>query len=177
MATICALQTKGVTKSAGVKARLASILVLSLFLASTLGRAADYPQATITNGQVTAKMYLPDAKNGYYRSTRFDWSGAIYSLQYKGHDYYGPWFDSVDPKVINWVNRDGEIVDGPCGALEGPVDEFQTPLGWDEAKPGGTFIKIGVGVLRKTGEKYNRYFPYDVVNPGKWTVKNAQRFR
>lgn len=171
MATICALQTKGVTKSAGVKARLASILVLSLFLASTLGRAADYPQATITNGQVTAKMYLPDAKNGYYRSTRFDWSGAISSLQYKGHDYYGPWFDSVDPKVINWVNRDGEIVDGPCGALEGPVDEFQTPLGWDEAKPGGTFIKIGVGVLRKTGDKYNRYFPYDVVNPGKWTVK------
>jgi hypothetical protein len=147
------------------------VFLLGMLFASTLGFAAEYPQATISNGQVTAKIYLPDAKDGYYRSTRFDWSGAIYSLQYKGHDYYGPWFDSVDPKVINWVNRDGEIIDGPCGALEGPVDEFQVPLAWDEAKEGGAFIKIGVGVLRKTGEKYNRYYPYDVVNPGKWTVK------
>lgn len=116
-------------------------------------------------------MYLPDAKDGYYRSTRFDWSGAVYSLRYKGHDYYGPWFDSVDPKVINWVFRDGKIVSGPCSALQGPVDEFQTPLGWDEAKPGGTFIKLGVGVLRKTGDQYNRYVPYDVVDPGQWTVE------
>jgi hypothetical protein len=171
MTITSSLQTKPVTKPTVAQVRLAAILFLSLFVGSTLSNAAESPQATISNGQVTAKMYLPNAENGYYRSTRFDWSGAVYSLQYKGHDYYGPWFDSVDPKVINWVNRDGKIVDGPCGALEGPVDEFQTPLGWDDAKPGGTFIKIGVGVLRKTGESYNRYFPYDVVNPGKWTVK------
>lgn len=149
----------------------AAALSIIVLLAPARCRAAEYPQATISNGQITAKMYLPDAKNGYYRSTRFDWSGAVYSLEYKGHDYYGQWFDSVDPEVINWVHRDGKIVDGPCGALEGPVDEFQTPLAWDEAKPGGTFIKIGVGVLRKSGDKYNRYFPYDVVNPGKWSVK------
>ena len=145
--------------------------LLSFFLGTALSHGADYPQATISNDQVTAKMYLPDAKEGYYRSTRFDWSGAIYSLQYKGHDFYGPWYDSVDPKVINWVHRDGKIVDGPCGALEGPVDEFQTPPGWDEAKPGGTFIKIGVGVLRKTEDTYNRYFPYEIVDSGKWTVR------
>ncbi len=151
MAIICLFQTESTTNSTAAAARFLTILLLSLFLASKLSYAADYPEATITNGQVTAKMYLPDAKNGYYRSTRFDWSGAVYSLAYKGHDYYGPWFDSVDPNVINWVYRDGKIVDGPCGALEGPVDEFQTPLGWDEAKPGGTFIKIGVGVLRKAG--------------------------
>ena len=54
------------------------------------------------------------------------------------------------------------------------MDEFQTVLGWDDAKPGGTFIKIGVGVLRKTGTEYNRYFPYEIVDSGKWTVEKAK---
>jgi hypothetical protein len=146
-------------------------LLLTLIIGSPLSRAADFPQAQITNGQITAKIYLPDAKNGYYRSTRFDWSGAVYSLRYKGHDFYGPWFDRIDPKVINWVFQGPDIVSGPCSALEGPVDEFQTVLGWDDAKPGGTFIKIGVGLLRKTGTEYNRYFPYDVVDSGKWSIE------
>lgn len=150
---------------------LASVLLIGSLIGLKSGLASGFPKAKISNGQIVANMYLPDSMHGYYRSTRFDWSGAIYSLRYKGHDYYGPWFDSVDPKVINWVHRNGQIVDGPCGALEGPVDEFQIPLGWDDAKPGGTFIKIGVGVLRKTDGKYNRYFPYEVVNSGKWKVK------
>jgi hypothetical protein len=165
-------KNKGLIRCTVAQVRLATIVLLIVFSGSLLGYAADYPQATISNGLITAKMYLPDAKNGYYRSTRFDWSGAVYSLQYKGHNYYGKWFDSVDPKVINWVYRDGKMVNGSCGALDGPVDEFQVPLGWDAAKPGGAFIKIGVGVLRKTGEKYNRFFPYDVVETGKWTVEN-----
>lgn len=146
-------------------------LLLLLSAASTPARAADYPQAQISNGPITARIYLPDAKNGFYRSTRFDWSGAVYSLEYKGHSFYGSWFDSIDPTVVNWVYRDGKIVSGPCSGLWGPVDEFQTPLGFDEARDGGTFIKIGVGVLRKSGDKYNRFVPYDVLNPGKWTVK------
>jgi hypothetical protein len=145
--------------------------LLSFTIGSPAVRAADFPQAEISNGQITAKIYLPDAKNGYYRSTRFDWSGAVYSLQYKGHNFYGPWFDRIDPKVINWVFQGPDIVSGPCSALEGPVDEFQTVLGWDDAKPGGTFIKIGVGVLRKTGTEYNRYVPYEVVDPGNWSVE------
>ena len=146
----------------------AAALLLGLSIAAA---AADFPQAQISNGQITAKLYLPDAAKGYYRSTRFDWSGAVYSLQYKGHEFYGPWYDRIDPKVINWVHQGPEIVSGPCSALMGPVNEFQTPLGWSEAKPGGTFIKIGVGVLRKGEGEYNRYAPYEVLNPGKWTVK------
>jgi hypothetical protein len=160
-----------ISKSAAAIAQLTIPLLVSFFIGSTTGLAASFPQAEISNGQIAAKIYLPDAKNGYYRSTRFDWSGAIYSLRYKGHDFYGPWFDQVDPTVINWVYQGSKIVSGPCSALEGPVDEFQTPLGWDEAKPGGTFIKIGVGVLRKTGADYNRYLPYEVVDPGKWSVR------
>ena len=50
--------------------RLAAIILLSLFAALQPALAAGYPEAEITNGQITAKMYLPDAKDGYYRSTR-----------------------------------------------------------------------------------------------------------
>lgn len=140
-------------------------------LDSTPSHAAEFPRAQITNGQVTAKFYLPDAKNGFYRSTRFDWSGAFSSLQYRGHEFHGQWFDRIDPKVINFAFQGSEIVVGSCGALQGPVDEFQTPVGWNEAAPGGLFLKIGVGVLRKTDGVYNRFFPYEIVNSGKWTVK------
>ena len=75
--------------------------MLGTFAVSAPVQAADFPQASISNGQITATVFLPDPVKGYYRSTRFDWSGAINSLQYKGHNYYGIWFDGVDPKVIN----------------------------------------------------------------------------
>ena len=37
--------------------------------------AADYPEAQISNGVLQVKLLLPDAQKGYYRGTRFDWSG------------------------------------------------------------------------------------------------------
>ena len=154
-------------------ARAAAIVAPILVFITRPSPAADVPEARISNEQITAKIHLPDAKNGYYRSTRFDWSGAVYSLQYKGHDFYGTWYDRIDPKVINWVHQGPEIVSGPCSALAGPVNEFATPLGLDEAKPGGTFIKIGVGVLRRGEGNYNRYFPYEVLDAGKWSVKKT----
>ena len=134
--------------------------------------AADPPHADISNGQVQVKIYLPDAKNGYYRATRFDWSGLVYSLRYNGHDYYGPWFQKTDPSVHDFVYRGPDIVASPCTAITGPVDEF-APLGWDEAKPGGSFIKIGVGALRKPDEgKYDNYRLYEIIDSGKRTIKN-----
>ncbi|NJD10173.1 MAG: hypothetical protein FIB01_06930 [Gemmatimonadetes bacterium] len=149
-------------------------MLLGLLAGPTRGPVADFPQAEISNGQITAKLYLPDARNGYYTSTRFDWSGAVYSLVYRGHEFYGVWYDRIDPAVVNWVFRGSEIVSGPCSALAGPVNEFETPLGWDEAQPGGTFIKLGVGVLRKGEGRYNRFVPYDVLDPGKWTVTKGK---
>jgi hypothetical protein len=133
--------------------------------------AAEYPSAEITNGSVRAKIYLPDPQRGFYRGTRFDWSGVIYSLQANGHDYYGPWFNKTDPSVHDFVYRDADIVAGPCSAITGPVDEFG-PLGYDEAKPGGTFVKIGIGALRKASDsKYDNYRLYELADGGKWTVR------
>jgi hypothetical protein len=136
--------------------------------------AADPPQAEITNGQIRVMLYLPHARNGYYRGTRFDWSGVIAGLEYKGHNYYGPWFNRVDPKVHDYRYEGAEIIASPCSGITGPVEEFQTnrsALGWDEAKAGGTFIKIGVGVLRKDEGSYDFVKQYEIVDPGKWSVR------
>jgi hypothetical protein len=136
--------------------------------------AAEPPQARIANGQIRVNLYLPDARNGFYRGTRFDWSGIIASLEYKGHNYYGPWFNRLDPKVYDYRFEGDEVVASPCVAATGPAEEFQTDeraLGWDEAKVGGTFIKIGVGVLRKDEGAYDIFKQYEIVDPGKWSVK------
>lgn len=114
------------------------------------------PEAKISNGLLTARLYLPDPDDGYYRASRFDWSGVISSLKYDGHEYFGQWFEKYDPKIAD--------------AIMGPVDEFG-PLGYEEAEPGETFIKIGVGGLRKVEENGYRFmFTYDITNPGKWMV-------
>jgi hypothetical protein len=144
-----------------------------LGLALGLLPGADFPSAGISNGQIRVKLYLPDATNGFYRASRFDWSGAIGSLEYKGHNYYGPWFGRIDPNVHDFGYEGAEVIASPCAGDSGPVEEFQTngsALGWDEAKPGGTFIKIGVGVLRKDAEPYDFVKLYPIVSTGKWSV-------
>jgi hypothetical protein len=137
--------------------------IVSLLAAlSALAFAADYPEAEISNGLIRAKLHLPDARSGYYQATRFDWSGQIPSLEYKGHTYFGLW----NPAPYNSKLHD---------AIMGPVEEFLTDgagLGYVEAKPGGTFLKIGVGVIRKPEERrFQQFKTYDIVDPGKWTVK------
>lgn len=135
--------------------------------------AAEHPQAEISNGAVRAGVYLPNAQNGYYRGTRFDWSGMIHSLIYKGHDYYGPWYDQTDPAVHDFVYRNGAIVAGACSWATGPAEEFGE-IGYGEAAPGGTFVKIGIGRLRKPdGAAYDPYRLYEIADGGKWTVHRS----
>ena len=132
--------------------------------------SSDHPATEISNGLIKAKIFLPDMRNGFYRGTRFDWSGTIYSLEANRHEYYGPWFTRTDPAVHDFVYREEDIVAGPCSADMGPVDEF-APVGFQEAKSGGTFVKIGVGALRKTADtKYDNYHLYEIADGGHWTV-------
>src|SRR4029079_10256888 len=84
------------------------------------------PEAHLSNGVIQAREYLPDPQKGFYRSTRFDWSGAIASLEYEGHQYYGPWFTKVDPPVRDFVYKGEAIVVGAQSAMVGPVEEFRT---------------------------------------------------
>ncbi|MCP5114788.1 MAG: hypothetical protein GY953_28500, partial [bacterium] len=135
-------------------------LLLGCCLVAAAAMAADHPAAEISNGLITAKLYTPDAVSGYYRGTRFDWSGVVYSLTYKGHEYFGEWQDASDPLLHDHIT--------------GPVEEFRTAgkgLGYDEATAGGRFIRIGVGVCEKPAEDDYRWsHTYKVLDPGKWTV-------
>jgi len=152
---------------------------IAILLAMLLGSCCPSPAQThdiqISNGIILATIHPPDPISGFYRGTRFDWSGVIGSLKYAGHNYYGPWFTKTDPTVVDYIYKGDDIVAGPCSAVTGPAEEFSTNeegLGFSEARPGGTFLKIGVGVLRKPDDaKYSMFRLYDIVDHGQWSVQ------
>jgi hypothetical protein len=139
--------------------RAVVLVALALPVAS---RSQQYPRTEITNGLVRAGLYLPDPSEGYYRGTRFDWSGVIYSLTYKNHSYFSPWQEKHDPLVHN--------------SIAGPVDTFDELLGYEQAKPGGLFARIGVGLLVKPEDPAFRpgmTTTFKVVDSGGWLVNKS----
>jgi hypothetical protein len=131
--------------------------LIILLTASTSEKPAEFPEATITNGLIEARLYLPDPKHGYYRGARFDWSGVMPSLSYNNHTYFGEWFELYNPTLHD--------------AIVGPVDAFD-PIGYADATPGDTFLKVGIGTLAKPDEKtYHFATPYKILDPGRWRVK------
>ncbi len=67
-----------------------------------------------------------------------------------------------------------ELHDAICG----PVEEFLSKdgsLGYAEAPAGGTFLRIGVGVLRKPEEReFRRFGHYEIVDAGKWQMSKER---
>ena len=122
---------------------------------------ADHPKTFLTNGVLDAVIFLPDSVNGYYRGVRFDWAGVVPCVAYKGHTYFGEWFRRYDPMIAD--------------AITGPVEEFVSQdggLGYAEAKAGDPFVKIGVGVLRKTSDDPYRFMAsYPLLDGGRRSVK------
>jgi hypothetical protein len=133
-------------------------LVLVFAMLSIGARQVDQPpEASITNGIINARLYLPDAQNGYYRGSRFDWSGVMPQLEYAGHNYFGQWLDTYSPTLHD--------------AIMGPVEAF-APIGYNEVKAGENFLVLGVGMVTKTDDQayaFSKYYP--VVNSGSWKVK------
>lgn len=136
---------------------LAALPLLTALGAPTgVSAQADAPSTTISNGTVNAKIWLPDATKGYYRASRFDWSGAIDSLTANGHEYFGQWFANYDPMAH--------------GNITGPVEDYW-PVNYEAAKPGETFVKIGVGTLKKADDTPYRFQTnYERLDTGKWTT-------
>ena len=77
-----------------------------------------------------------------YKHTRFDWTGKITTLKFRG-------------KYLSGVEIARSATDPSCG--KGFYNEFgiDSPLGYPEAQPGDLFHKIGVGLLKK--EDLNSY--------------------
>jgi len=137
-------------------------LIATILFLGCQNEQDEFLQAKISNGLITAKLYLPDAEKGYYRGSRFDWSGVIAELKYEGHDYFGQWFPVYDPIIHD--------------AILGPVEEFSA-IGYNDAPVGGEFVRIGIGGLRKPEEaRFQRFGYYELSNPGKWSVKKAKNY-
>jgi hypothetical protein len=123
----------------------------------------DVPQLTISNDVLKLTLYLPDAEKGYYRGTRFDWSGMIARAELGGRTVFGPFRAKFDPTLHDHV--------------VGPAEEFDIdgPAGYAEAKVGEPFMKIGVGLIEKVREdKYGFWNRYKLAKPGPWKVASGK---
>jgi hypothetical protein len=121
----------------------------------------DYPQFTISSTLLKANLYAPDPQKGYYRGTRFDWSGLVSRVEYGGHTFFCEFKQEHNP-----LNHD-DI----CGTAE----EFgiESAPSYAQAKAGEPFIKIGIGVLERTDEsEYAFWKRYKITKPGYWRVVN-----
>lgn len=145
-----------------------------LVLAAGVLSAQNHPSHQITNGEITATIYLPDAKNGFYTTTRFDWSGAVGSLKYKGHDYYGIWWSKItDIYDFGYEGPNKDVISADFTAMVGPAEEFGA-LGYNDVPAGGLFVKPGIGALKRDEMNYNHSRPYVIANGGKWDVRTSR---
>lgn len=137
-----------------------NLLLLALVCLLSVSYAQEYPSTEISNDELDLLIYLPDDSEGFYRATRFDWSGVIGSLVYRGHQYFDPWLPYHDPTIHE--------------AITGPVEGF-TPLDFERTAVGEDFLTIGVGVLKKPDNDPWRFATtYQIVDSGKWRVKKKK---
>jgi hypothetical protein len=125
----------------------------------------NLPHKDISNGIVSAKVYLP-GDGAFYRGTRFDRSGVVAHATYKGNDYGQYWFSSYSPLVHDFAWRDHQVTVSTASGAAGPAEEF-TQIGFDQAGQGGKFLKVGVGILKRDTDAYDFVHTYPVVNEGK----------
>jgi len=147
-------------------------VILLLFLSSNIIQAAennllnDYPHVILSNNIIETSIFLPDAQNGFYRASRFEWSGMIWQLTYKNHTYFTEMenYKPHDPKNTYHAISLAE------GFLGGNAERLK------EVNPGETFMIIGVGNAEKPDDGKDYYFatPYKIIDPGKWTVSHGK---
>ena len=123
---------------------------------------SEYPKLQLNNGVIQASIYLPDPVRGYYRGTRFDWSGIIEHVDSVDHRYYAPLHANHNPEGHDFVS--------------GPAEEFAMfdPMGFAEAAAGESFVKIGVGLLMRGKESEYRFDGnYKIIRAGEWDIEHG----
>jgi len=83
----------------------------------------------------------------------------ITHITYKGQDFGRYWFVKTSPDVKNFTYDKDGLVAHPSDVAAGPVEEF-AENGFDAAGSGGRFLKIGVGILKRDDDKYDRFHTY-----------------
>ena len=122
---------------------------------------SQYAAADLHTKHLRAELYLPDSQKGYYRGTRFDWSGLISNVECDGHRF----FCEFNERQHDPLNHD-DI----CGTAE----EFgmtTAPLGINSGPGPDPFVKIGIGVLERGDDpEYAFWKKYNVLQPGGWNI-------
>eukprot|EP00534_Pseudo-nitzschia_fraudulenta_P003169 CAMPEP_0201138690 /NCGR_PEP_ID=MMETSP0850-20130426/56058_1 /ASSEMBLY_ACC=CAM_ASM_000622 /TAXON_ID=183588 /ORGANISM="Pseudo-nitzschia fraudulenta, Strain WWA7" /LENGTH=517 /DNA_ID=CAMNT_0047410089 /DNA_START=452 /DNA_END=2005 /DNA_ORIENTATION=+ len=184
------------------------VLIHNERIGGMLGKAhaldSFYSNVTLraNGGDLSAVIYLPvdlkPSQRTYYRSSRFDWSSLIGSITRttinpntgleETHTLYGTkqWRLPHDPYWAEsgvglasefGVGTDGSLCDFLCGWNQNS-EVTNGVLGYQAARSGESFLKIGVGELIKgscvdcdsSGDyKYNS--PYQFARPPVWTLE------
>src|ERR1700743_1212512 len=114
----------GLTLATSALAQTQQVPASSIIAGSALD---NLPHVDISNGIVSAKVYLP-GEDGFYRGTRFDRTGVVAHATFKGHDFGEPWFSSYSPHVRDFVWQDHQVTVSTVSAAAGPAEDFQ-PVG------------------------------------------------
>ena len=155
------------------------------------------------NNDLSVVVYLPrglkPGERTYYQSSRFDWGSMIGSITRtttnpntgvkEKHVLYGTnqWRLPHDPYWAEsgvglasefGVGTDGSLCNFLCGWNQNS-EVTNGVLGYQEAKSGESFLKIGVGELIKgscstcdSAEDYKFNSPYQFARPPVWTLKD-----
>ncbi len=153
--------------------KLVTLLVFFFFYSRML-QAMDndllnnYPHIVLSNNIIETSIFLPDEQNGFYRASRFDWSGMIWQLTYKNHTYF--------TEIKCYMPHDPENTSHGISLAE----EFRggNSQRFDDVNPGETFMIIGVGNVEKPddGKDYSFAVPYKIVDRGKWNVSYGKNW-
>eukprot|EP00965_Chrysotila_dentata_P170644 5633283-Pleurochrysis_carterae.AAC.1 len=146
-----------------------------------------FPNITLhVPGGASMLVYLP---GGFYNSSRFDWGSMIGDIHYEGRVVFGgalwraPHNVSWTESGIGLASEFGCGEDGahcPSGWGDYPPDSTNGVLGYDEARAGEPFLKIGVGALVKgscdqcnimlDADPYRFNSPYRFYERPEWKV-------
>ena len=108
----------------------------------------------IGNGTLVLTLCEPGE---YYKGTRFDRAGVFRRIVYKGLAWADVWFDDDNPFRHDHL----------CGTSE----EFFSQIGYESAPVGGTFLKVGVGLLvRPSEDPYDWFHTYEIADEGRRTL-------
>eukprot|EP00466_Bigelowiella_natans_P018873 jgi/Bigna1/141612/aug1.64_g16320 len=149
-----------------------------------------FPKIVLRNKEVEATVYTPNAKSGYYRSSRFEWSSMIGQIKLltSGVSFFGDWRKPHNP-LIPGDESSVSLSVGDSTDVLCVIDFSETPLiehgiGFAEEfgmanppgfqpKKGTHFLKIGVGICENDRDDapYDFNYPYKVVVPGNWSIK------
>lgn len=105
---------------------------------------------TIRSNRLMVEIAAPGT---VYHRTRFDWTGFITQVTLDGRHTF------CVPEDYNPAAGTGGI--GLCNEFG-----IEKTIGYDDAKPGQTFPKLGIGLLtRHDDQPYNFFRPYDIAQP------------